>query len=114
MTGSSFAGQILWLVVWMVYWNAYSVAFLRFAARYAPFELFGSFMGVLSSVMVLPQVALATPLSVWMGKMYPVPGDLRRYTVMFTVLNGVAAAATIAMLAWWFPQNPRNLGMLSC
>ena len=104
----------MWLVVWMVYWNAYSVAFLRFAARYAPFELFGSFMGVLSSDDGAAPGGAATPLSVWMGKMYPVPEDLRQYTVMFTVLNGVAAAATIAMLAWWFWNPLRNLGMLSC
>ncbi len=99
-------GQRVWLVVWCAYFSAYTVVFLRFAARYAPFELFGSYMGVLSTLMALPQFLAGNPMSVAMAAAYPGDGDARRYTVIFTALTALSALSTVALLAWWCCHPP--------
>ena len=110
VVGSTFEGQILWLLVWMIYVNMYSVIFLRYAARYAPFELFGTYMGVLTTIMALPQMTLGNTLSIFMGHLYPDKSDPSQYTTAFTILNVLALISTLAMLGWWWYHPPPEPG----
>ena len=99
-------GQRVWMIVWCAYFSGYTVVFLRFSARYAPFELFGSYMGVLSTLMALPQFLLGNSLDVAMALVYPEDSDSRRYTVIITVLNALSMLSTVALLAWWCRYPP--------
>lgn len=113
VTGSNFIGQLSWLLVWMVYVNMYSVIFLRYAARYAPFELFGTYMGVLTTIMALPQLMLGNALSILMGHLYPNKSSSAQYTVAFSVLNVLACISTLAMLGWWWRHPPPEPGYVT-
>ena len=86
------------------------IMYMRFAARYAPFQLFGTFMGLMATLMALPQMFFGTSLQNLMKRIYSEANDPRRFTVMFGILNGLTTLSMFSLVYHWYYFPPPAAG----
>ena len=106
----SFVAQCVWMVLWTLSVSSFIVIYMRFAMRYAPFEIFGSFMGLLATIMPLVQMCFGPQIGAWMHALYPDKNDVRRYTVIYTVLNVLNVVSCISLVVWFTVKPPPVAG----
>ena len=70
-------------------------------------------MGLLSTVMAIPQMVASTPLSTAMERLYPDPADPSRYTVMFIGLNVSCLITSFGLAAYWCCCPPPPIGAVT-
>ena len=106
----AYYAQLVWLVSWSILQQSFIVIYMRFAARYAPFELFGTFMGCMSTFMALPQMIFGTSIQNLFKALYPDNTDPRRYTVIFLILNVLTVLSLLSLLYHWRFNPPPAAG----
>jgi hypothetical protein len=105
-----YSSQIVWLISSAVMGQSLIIMYMRFAARYAPFQLFGTFMGLMATLMALPQMFFGTSLQNLMKRIYSEANDPRRFTVMFGILNGLTTLSMFSLVYHWYYFPPPAAG----
>ena len=97
----SYWAQVMWMFGWSLLVYVPTVIYLRFAIRYAPFEAFATFQGILATIMVIPQVLFSESFQSFMER---IAHD--HFFYAFTTLNAFMVATNTAVCAYWLKYPP--------
>ena len=108
----TYRSQVIWVLLWTIFASAFLPIYMGFAQRYAPYDIFGSFSGVMSTFMPIAQMAFGSPINQLMKRLYPYLDGCRRFTIPFNVLNTLAILSTLSIIYWWWKFPPPKQGSI--